>query len=129
MELQPVIKRNPSDKSNDGSCGVRLGSAAALVDGRMSDPSAERDYLAITVPTSRIRGSTLLACRVLAERGLNVQLHSDRIMELARRAASETDSAKLLALVKELNKALVEDRARPKGNATEQQRTELERTG
>lgn len=90
---------------------------------------AKRNYPAITVPTSRIPRRTLLACRVLAERGLNVQLHSDRIMELARRAASETDSAKLLALVKELNKALVEDRARPKGNATEQQRTELERTG
>jgi hypothetical protein len=50
-------------------------------------------------------------------------------MELARRAASEMDSAKLLALVKELNEALVEDRARPKGSATEPQRTELKRTG
>ena len=64
-----------------------------------------------------------------SERGHNVQLHSDRIMELARRAASETDSAKLLALVKELNEALVEKRVRPKGNGTEPQRTELKRTG
>ena len=58
-----------------------------------------------------------------------MQPHSDRIMELARRAASETDSAKLLALVKELNEALVENRARPKGNATEAQGAELKRTG
>ena len=50
-------------------------------------------------------------------------------MELARRAASETDSAKLLTLVKELNEALVEERARPKGNATEPKDMELKRAG
>ncbi len=55
--------------------------------------------------------------------------HSDRIMELARRAASETDSAKLLALVKELNEALVEKRASHKGNAMEPKRTELKCAG
>ena len=58
-----------------------------------------------------------------------MQPHSDRIMELARRAASETDSTKLLALVKELNEALVENRAHSKGNATEPRGTELKRTG
>jgi len=45
-----------------------------------------------------------------------VQPNSDRVNELARRAAGETNSAKLLALVAELNEALDQQREPRKGN-------------
>ena len=45
-----------------------------------------------------------------------MQPNSDRVNELARRAAGETDSAKLLALVAELNEALDQQREPRKGN-------------
>jgi hypothetical protein len=44
-----------------------------------------------------------------------VQENSDRVNELARRAAGETDSAKLLALLAALNEALDEQRVTAKG--------------
>jgi hypothetical protein len=67
------------------------------------------------VPTIRLHAGSILGRVSVRGKGRLVQENSDRVNELARRAAGETDSAKLLALLAALNEALDEQRVTAKG--------------